>query len=116
MQRIICKSKIQRLRVTDKNLNYEGSLTLDEELMNKADLLEGEMILIINVNNGKRFITYIMKGEKDSGVVCLNGGTARLGEIGDELILISYCLMDTIKARDFEIKKVFVDEKNRPIK
>ncbi len=116
MQRIICKSKIQRLRVTDKNLKYEGSLTLDEELMNRADLLEGEMVQVINVNNGKRFITYIIKGEKGSGVVCLNGGAARLGEIGDELILISYCLMDTIKARGFEMKKVFVDEKNRPVR
>ena len=116
MQRIVGKSKIQRLKVTDNDLKYEGSLTLDEELMDRADLLDGEMIQVINVNNGERLITYLMKGERGSGAVCLNGGTARLGEIGDELILISYCLMDTIQARDFKVKRVFVDEKNRALK
>lgn len=116
MLRIVCKSKIQRAKVTDKNLLYEGSLTIDGALMDKADILEGELVQVINVNNGMRLATYTMRGEENSGTICLNGGTARLGEIGDELIIISYCLLDMGEALSFKPKKVFVDSNNRPVK
>lgn len=115
MLRFLVKSKIQRLKVTDKNLNYEGSITIDEELLQKADILEGELVQIININNGERFETYAMKGPRHSGVVCLNGGSARLGEVGDELIIISYTGLETVAARSFEPKKIFVDNNNHII-
>ncbi|MEO0072037.1 MAG: aspartate 1-decarboxylase [candidate division WOR-3 bacterium] len=113
MLRIIVKSKIHRLKITEKNLYYEGSLTIDEELLQKADIAENEMVQVINLNTGARFETYVMKGPRNSGMVCLNGGTARLGEVGDELIVISYALVESIAARSIEPKKIFVDEKNR---
>ncbi|MEO0076708.1 MAG: aspartate 1-decarboxylase [candidate division WOR-3 bacterium] len=115
MLRFLVKSKIQRLKVTDKNLNYEGSITIDEELLQKADILEGELVQVININNGERFETYAMKGPRHSGVVCLNGGSARLGEVGDELIIISYTGLETVAARSFEPKKIFVDDNNHII-
>ncbi|MEO0083071.1 MAG: aspartate 1-decarboxylase [candidate division WOR-3 bacterium] len=115
MLRFLVKSKIQRLKVTDKNLNYEGSITIDEELLQKADILEGELVQVININNGERFETYAMKGPRHSGVVCLNGGSARLGEVGDELIIISYTGLETVAARSFEPKKIFVDNNNHII-
>ena len=115
MLRIVCKSKIQRVKVTDKNLTYEGSLTIDSALMALADINEGEAVQVININNGTRLVTYAMAGKKDSGTICLNGGTARLGEIGDELIIITYCLVDETEARSFTPKKIFVDAKNRPV-
>lgn len=115
MLRIVCKSKIQRVKVTEKNLLYEGSITIDGGLMARADIIEGEAVQVINVTNGARFVTYTMKGDDDSGTICLNGGTARLAETGDELIIISYCLLDTAAARDFRPKKIFVDAANRPL-
>lgn len=115
MLRFLVKSKIQRVKVTDKNLNYEGSITIDEELLQKADILEGELVQVININNGERFETYAMKGPRHSGVVCLNGGSARLGEVGDELIIISYTGLETVAARSFEPKKIFVDNNNHII-
>lgn len=115
MLRIVCKSKIQRVKVTEKNLHYEGSITIDGTLMAGADIIEGEAVQVININNGARLVTYTMKGEENSGTICLNGGTARLGEKGDELIIISYCLLDTAAARDFQPKKIFVDAQNRPL-
>lgn len=113
MLRILIKSKIQPIIITDKNLHYEGSITIDEEILTKADILEGELVQVININNGERFETYAMKGEKGSGACCLNGGTARLGEIGDKLIVISYGLLDTVTARSLEPKRILVDDKNR---
>ncbi|MEO0116192.1 MAG: aspartate 1-decarboxylase [candidate division WOR-3 bacterium] len=113
MLRTVLKSKIHRIRVTDKNLYYEGSLTIDEEILKKADILEGEMVQVVNITNGERFETYLMKGRKGSGECILNGGTARLGEVGDELIILSFVLMDTTQARSFIPKKVFLDEKNQ---
>jgi aspartate 1-decarboxylase len=113
MQRIICKSKLHGLRVTGKNLAYEGSLTIDEELLVASDILPNEMVHVINVNSGVRFETYIIKGERGSGTVCLNGGAARLGEIGDELIVMSSALMDTVDARSYTTKKIVVDAQNR---
>lgn len=115
MLRFLVKSKIHRVRLTDKNLYYEGSITIDEELLQKADILEGELVQVINVNTGERFETYAMKGARNSGQVCLNGGSARLGEIGDELIIISYTGLETVAARSFEPKKIFVDKDNHII-
>jgi len=115
MLRFLVKSKIHRVRITDKNLYYEGSITVDEELLQKADILEGELVQVINVNTGARFETYAMKGPRGGGAVCLNGGTARLGEIGDELIIITYTGLETVAARSFEPKKVFVDKDNHII-
>jgi aspartate 1-decarboxylase len=112
MLRFLVKSKIQRVRITDKNLYYEGSITIDEELLQKADIMEGEMVQVININTGARFETYAMKGPRNSGTICLNGGSARLGEVGDELIVISYAVQETVAARSFEPKKVFVDKEN----
>ncbi len=113
MLRSILKSKIHRIRVTDKNLHYEGSLTIDEEILKKADLLEGEMVYVVNVTNGNRWETYVMRGKKGSGECVLNGGTARLGEIGDELIIISFALIDTTQARSFIPKKIFLNANNQ---
>ncbi|MBS4016045.1 MAG: aspartate 1-decarboxylase [Candidatus Latescibacteria bacterium] len=115
MLRFLVKSKIQRPRITDKNLYYEGSITIDEDLLQKADIVENEMVQIVNVNTGARFETYVMKGERNSGAIVLNGGAARLGEIGDEIIIISYAAVETISARSFEPKKVFVDKDNHII-
>lgn len=113
MQRIFLKSKIHRARVTDKNLNYEGSLTIDATLMKKADILPGEFVQVINVTNGNRFETYAMRGKPNSGAIVLNGGTARLGEIGDEVIIITYCNLDSLEMKSFKPKVVLVDKKNR---
>lgn len=115
MLRFLVKSKIQRPRITDKNLYYEGSITIDEELLQKADIVENEMVQVVNVNTGARFETYVMKGERNSGTICLNGGAARLGEIGDEIIILSYAAVETLSARGFEPKKVFVDKENHLI-
>jgi aspartate 1-decarboxylase len=113
MQRIICKSKLHGLRVTGKKLDYEGSITIDEELLLAADILPNEMVQVVNVESGARFETYVIKGDRGSGVVYLNGGAARLGEEGDELIVMSSALMDTVDARNYETKKILVDSNNR---
>ena len=101
MQIQILKSKIHRAVVTEANLNYVGSLTLDEDLMDAANFIENEKIQVVNVNNGERIETYIIKGQRGSGVVCLNGPAARKGAEGDIVIIISYALMD------FELAKIF---------
>lgn len=110
------KSKIHRATVTDANLNYMGSITIDKRLMDLADILPGEKVQIVNNNNGARFETYVIEGEEDSGTVCLNGGAARLCLPGDTVIIISYALMDDEAAKTYKPKIVFVDEKNRPLK
>lgn len=115
MLRFLIKSKIQRVHITDKNLYYEGSITIDEKLLQKADILEGELVQVININTGVRFETYVMKGSRGSGTICLNGGTARLGEVDDELIIISYIGLEAVAARSFKPKKVFVDKDNHII-
>jgi aspartate 1-decarboxylase len=114
MLRIVAKAKIQRPRVTDKNLRYEGSISIDERLLKLADISENEMVQVVNVNTGARFDTYVIKG--GPGTIALNGGTARLGEIGDELIIISYCLMDSQEAARHRIRRVNVGHRNRPVK
>jgi aspartate 1-decarboxylase len=109
------KSKIHRATITDANLKYEGSLELDPELMTAANILEGEKVQVVNVANGARFETYTIKGKPDSGTVCLNGPAARLGQVGDEVIVITYVLMSPEEAQKHTPTIVKVDEKNRPL-
>lgn len=107
------KSKIHRATVTEANLNYIGSITIDEALMDAANLIEGEKVQIVNNNNGERFETYIIKGERNSGVICLNGAAARKVQVGDTVIVIAYALMDFEEAKTFQPSVVFPDENNR---
>ena len=109
----IHKSKIHRAVVTEANLNYVGSITIDEDLMDAANLLEGEKVQIVNNNNGERIETYVIKGERGSGVICLNGAAARRAEVGDVVIIISYAFMTPEEAKDFKPTTVFPDENNR---
>jgi aspartate 1-decarboxylase len=108
----MCKSKIHHATVTEANLHYTGSITIDERLMEAADILPGERVQIVNLHNGTRIETYVMPGEKDSGDICLNGAAARLGMPGDLIIIISYAMMEDKEARIYKPKIVFVDEKN----
>ncbi|GAB2841121.1 aspartate 1-decarboxylase [Ferruginibacter profundus] len=113
MQIQILKSKIHRAVITEANLNYVGSLTLDEDLMDAANMIEHEKIQVVNVNNGERLETYIIKGQRGSGVVCLNGPAARKGAAGDIIIVISYALMDFEEARKFKPTVIFPKEGNK---
>ncbi|MCR4435527.1 MAG: aspartate 1-decarboxylase [Clostridiales bacterium] len=107
------KSKIHRATVTDANLNYVGSITIDENLMNAAGLYENEQVQVVNINNGKRFQTYVIKGEKGRGDICLNGAAARLVHKGDLLIIMAYCLIDEESAANHKPVVLHVDEANR---
>lgn len=109
----VLKSKIHRARVTEAELHYVGSITLDEDLMLKANLIEGEKVQVVNINNGERLETYVIKGESKSGVVCLNGPAARKVMVGDIVIIISYASMKLEKAKLFQPTIVFPDENNR---
>ena len=113
MLRTILKSKIHRARVTQAELYYSGSITIDSRLMQAADILEGEKVEVLNLNTGQRIETYAVIGKEDSGTICLNGPAARGGYIGDELIILAYYLVDERQAREVRPKVVFVDEKNR---
>ncbi len=108
------KSKIHQARITEANLNYVGSITIDEDLMDAAKFFEGERVQIVNNNNGERLETYIIKGERGSGVICLNGAAARRAEVGDVVIIIGYGYMTPEEAKAFEPSVVFVDENNKP--
>jgi len=109
----VLKSKIHRVRVTQAELNYVGSITIDEDLMDAANIIANEKVQIVNNNNGARFETYVIKGERGSGVVCLNGAAARLVQVGDIIIVISYALMDFEEAKKYKPILVFPDENNR---
>jgi len=111
----VLKSKIHRVRVTQAELNYVGSITIDEDLMDAANILANEKVQIVNNNNGARFETYVIKGERGSGTVCLNGAAARLVQVGDVVIIISYALMDFEEAKKYDPILVFPDENNRLI-
>lgn len=113
MQRVMCKSKVHRATVTDANLHYQGSITLDALLMEAADILEFERVQVVNINNGARFETYTIRGEPGSGDVILNGAAARLVQPGDKVIIISYAQYDDAELEDFQPRIVFVDEANR---
>lgn len=107
MQIQVLKSKIHRVTVTQAELNYIGSITIDERLMSAANILEGEKVQVVNVNNGERLETYVIKGEKDSGTICLNGPAARKAAVGDIVIIISYATMDFESAKTFKPLLVF---------
>ena len=107
------KSKIHQARITEANLNYVGSITIDEDLMDAANLLEGERVQIVNNNNGERLETYVIKGERGSGVICLNGAAARRAEVGDVVIIIAYGYMTIEEAKNHEPSLVFPDENNK---
>lgn len=114
MYRTMMKSKLHRATVTEANLNYVGSITIDEDLMGLADLWANEKVQIVNNNNGARFETYVIPGERGSGVICLNGAAARLVQPGDKVIIISYAMMDEEEARAYQPKVVILDENNSP--
>ena len=103
----VLKSKIHCAQVTQANLNYIGSITIDEDLMDAANMIEGEKVQILNNNNGERFETYIIKGERGSGCICLNGAAARKVVVGDTVIIISYALMDFEEAKTFRPSVIF---------
>lgn len=109
----VLKSKIHRAVITEANLNYVGSLTLDEDLMEAANVIEYEKVQIVNVNNGTRIETYLIKGKRGSGVCCLNGPAARQGAVGDVVIIISYATLNFEKAKSFKPWVVFPREGNR---
>jgi aspartate 1-decarboxylase len=113
MLRCLVRSKIQRLVVTDKNLKYEGSLELDSMLMRAADILPGELVQVVNVNNGNRFETYVITARAGSGACVLNGAAARLGEIGDELIVMSLGWFAESELGQHRLVRVNVDNRNR---
>jgi aspartate 1-decarboxylase len=112
MLRTILKSKIHRARVTEANLYYEGSITIDEKLMKAADIIEGEKVEVFNLNNGLRLETYAIYGKASSGVICLNGPASRGACAGDEVIIVSYVLIDDKEAK-MKPKVIKVDERNR---
>lgn len=116
MKRIMFKSKVHRATITQAELHYEGSLTLDTALMDAVGMLPYEQVQIVNVNNGERFETYLIEGERNSGVVCLNGPAARKGQVGDQIIIINYGLFEEEELIGFEPKAIHVDKHNKIIK
>ena len=113
----VLKSKLHRVRVTQANLNYVGSITIDEDLMDAANMIEGEKVQILDINNGERFETYIIKGERGSGCICLNGAAARKVAVDDLVIIVSYALLDLEEAKTFKPWVVFPDSAtNRLVK
>lgn len=110
MQIAVLKSKLHCVRVTEANLNYMGSITIDEDLMDAVGIIAGERVFIVNNNNGERFDTYVIKGERGSGCICLNGAAARKVQVGDIVIIMSYALMDYEEAKTFTPKVVFPDQ------
>lgn len=109
----IFRSKIHRATVTEANLNYVGSITIDEDLLDASGIIPGELVQIVNNNNGERIETYVIRGERGSGTICLNGAAARKAEVGDILIIIAYAYVSPDEARDIEGITIFPDENNR---
>jgi aspartate 1-decarboxylase len=106
----VVKSKIHRVKVTQADLNYIGSITIDEDLMEAANVIEGERVQIVNINNGERFETYVIKGDRKTGMICLNGPAARRVAVGDVIIIIGYGFMDFEEAKNFKPSLVFPNE------
>lgn len=115
MQIQLLKSKIHRVKITQAELHYVGSITIDEELMEAANIIENEKVQIVNVNNGERLETYVIKGERGSGMVCLNGPAARKAQVGDVVIIISYATMDFEEAKKYKPLVIFPDDSNKLI-
>jgi len=116
MYRTLCSSKIHRATVTEANLNYQGSLTIDQTLMTAADIKPYEKIQVVNINNGERFETYAIEGSADSGIICANGAAARLVAPGDLIIIITYGLYSAAELENFEPKFVYVNPHNQIVK
>ncbi|MBE7444177.1 MAG: aspartate 1-decarboxylase [Planctomycetia bacterium] len=116
MLREMCKAKIHAATVTETNLNYNGSITIDKALLDAVDILPYERVQVLNINNGTRVETYIIEGERDSGVICLNGAAARWAQPGDKVIIVSYCLVEDKDARNWKPKIILVDGNNNLIK
>ena len=112
MLRIMYKSKIHNATVTDANLNYTGSITIDSSLLKAADIFPGEKVQIVNLNNGTRVETYVIEGEPESGTICMNGAAARWAQRGDRVIIISYCILESKEATTFKPKAVYLNDKN----
>ncbi len=113
MQRIMLRSKIHRATLTGTELDYEGSIAIDRNLIEAAGLLPGEQVHVLNLSNGQRLITYVIEAPAGSGTMMLNGPAARLGVVGDKVVILSYALVDDAEARAFKPKTIHVDEKNR---
>jgi aspartate 1-decarboxylase len=109
----VLKSKLHRVRVTQAELNYVGSITIDEDLMDAAGLMENEQVHVVNNNNGERLVTYVIRGERGTGIICLNGAAARRAQPGDVIIIIAYAMMTTDEARTHKPTVVFPDANNR---
>lgn len=107
------KSKLHRATITEANLNYVGSITIDQDLLEQADLLPGEKVQVVDVNNGQRFETYTIVGERGSGIICVNGAAARLVQRGDKVIIIAYAMMDRIEALNFKPRVLILDDDNQ---
>jgi len=113
MLRVMCKAKIHRARITKADLHYEGSIGIDKDLLKASDIYPGEVVQVVNVNNGSRFETYAFEEKAGSGTIGLYGAAAHLGKAGDIVIILSNCLVDDKKARAIRMKRVLVDSKNR---
>ena len=112
----VLKSKIHRVKLSQAELHYVGSITIDEDLMEAANIIENEKVHIFNVNNGERLETYVIKGERGSGMVCLNGPAARRAQVGDIIIIVSYAMMDFEEAKKHKPTLIFPDSDNKVIK
>lgn len=110
------RAKLHRVTVTEANLNYMGSITIDENLLEASGILPNEKVQIVNINNGERFETYVIKGERGSGQICLNGPAARLVQLGDKIIVIAYAMMTLEESKNFSSVVVYVDENNAQVK
>ena len=113
MYRTVLKSKIHRARITETQLYYEGSITIDDELIKAAGLITGEKVEVLNFSNGSRIETYVIKGKSKTGQICLNGPAAHSGKVGDEVIIVAYAIADDKESKSIKPKIVHVDEKNR---
>ena len=111
----VLKSKIHRVRVTQAELHYVGSITIDEDLMDAAHLIENEKVQVVNINNGERLETYVIKGDRGTGTICLNGPAARKAAVGDVLIVIAYGMMTQEEAKSFKPTLVIPDQHNKPV-
>jgi len=111
----VLKSKIHRVSVTEANLNYIGSITIDEDLMDAANLIENEKVHVLNLNNGERMVTYVIKGERGSGSICLNGAAARKVLVGDIILIMSYASMEPSEARAYKPIVIFPDTKTNKL-
>ena len=116
MQRIMYKSKIHNATITDANLNYTGSITIDSDLLKASDIFPGEKVQIVNLNNGTRVETYVIEGSSGSGNICMNGAAARWAQKGDKVIIISYCILESKEASTFTPKAVYLNDKSKPKK